>query len=58
MSVNRRRVRLVLVGLFAVVAALVGCGKKGPLYLPKDEPPPAKAPATPNQEPDKDKSTR
>ena len=58
MPANQLRARLVLVGLIAIAAALAACGKKGPLYLPKDDRPPATTPATPTPEPDKDKSNR
>jgi len=39
--VSARSRRVVLAGL--VVAALGGCGQKGPLYLPSDAAPPARA---------------
>jgi predicted small lipoprotein YifL len=36
------KVVLIAAGL---AAGLVGCGKKGPLYLPKEQPPGQKAPS-------------
>ena len=40
--------RLAIAGLFLVLFAIAGCGKKGPLYIPESPPPaPPAAPATP-----------
>ncbi|MEK6550770.1 MAG: lipoprotein [Pseudomonadota bacterium] len=41
-----RRLRFAIAGLLLALFAIAGCGKKGPLYLPPDSPPPA-APAAP-----------
>jgi len=44
---SRFRGRLALAGLLAVLLLAAGCGKKGPLYLPPDSPPPT-APSAPS----------
>lgn len=33
-------------GVALLLLALVGCGQKGPLYLPEDDKPPAEEPDT------------
>jgi predicted small lipoprotein YifL len=41
--------RKIIAGLIAAIF-LVGCGQKGPLYLPSDKPPPRTPPASAPQQ--------
>jgi len=49
MFVNRLRAGSALLGLILIATLLSGCGKKGPLYLPKEDVPPVPAPSTETQ---------
>ena len=55
MSVNRLRAGLTATGLILAVLLVAGCGKRGPLYIPKDDAPPP-APATTVETQDKEKN--
>jgi len=56
MFVNRLRAGSALLGLILIATLLSGCGKKGPLYLPKEDVPPVPAPSAETQIKDPDKN--